>query len=254
VTPRRKKKVIVRKQAPAKKQSAATKRPRATEREIKALLDRAAKVRDLDLSIVKGDRTLMSDALKAGAHILWGKEELKRINAKMGFKQWIETECKIPYKRAYNYMRVAEAASKEPSIKELGLTAAYVLLGLVTRKKISADQPTATGSARANKADDKNEDVSAADAETKGADEAPNTTDNGIAKPRESVTRRVGKFDVVREGNFYVLDIPEDWEEVLLNVLSDLPNFNAVVKDGGLLIRMKDVPAQPASAEGEPNV
>ena len=243
----------MRKRTPAQKQSAATKRPRATEREIKALLDRAAKVRDLDLSIVKGDRTLMSDALKAGAHILWGKEELKRINAKMGFKQWIETECKIPYKRAYNYMRVAEAASKEPSIKELGLTAAYVLLRLVTRKKISADQTSATGSDRANKSDDKNEDVSA-DAETKGADEAPDTTDTCVAKPRESVTRRVGKFDVVREGNFYVLDIPEDWEEVLLNVLSDLPNFNAVVKDGGLLIRMKDVPAQPASAEGEPNV
>lgn len=255
----KRKKVVTQKSARASK----AKRPPATEREIKTLNERAGKVRALDEAIVKADRASMGDALKAGDHIIWGKQELKRVNAKMGFKKWIEDVCKIPYKRGYNYKRVAEAAAENPAIKELGLTEAYVLLGLVTRKKVSAAHGITTGGGGEDTSDDNDGEVDEdtdklAEEKTDKAATVNPVTDESVAQAeetREPVTRRIGKFDVAREKNYYVLEIPEIPDaDILRDVFSDTANLNAVLKDGGLLIRIKVDPTVTDSAEGEANV
>jgi hypothetical protein len=105
-----------------------------SEKEMKALSTRAEQIREHDQGILKAQKSSMSTALAAGELLLWGKQELKKIGVKKKFQAWIEADCKVEYKRAYNYMRLVQAVAKDASIKNLGLTEAYLRLRLVTRK------------------------------------------------------------------------------------------------------------------------
>lgn len=202
-------------QKQGKKKKIALKKQKPTARENKLLNQKAEKIRAYDASIIKGQKMGMADVLAAGALLAWAKEELKRLRL-MGFQRWIEEVCKVAYKRAYNYMKVYQASIKDPRIKELGLTEAYVALGLVRRKKDAAGtaENSAGESAQAEPED--------------GADDR---------LPR----RKIGSCEVELEDDFYVLEVEDggDWQTTLLDAIGDLENLTAVLHDGGLLIRLK---------------
>lgn len=201
-----------------------TKRSRATERDKKLLNDRAAKVRELEQSITKMQKVSLAEALKIGEHLLWAKQELLRVNAGIGFKQWIVKNCKMTYKRGYNYMRLVKAAAINPKIKDMGLTEAYVLLGLVRRKDLT---PAAGDAAKGGAGGD--------------------SGDSGDGD--EPITRRIASFELIRERDVYVLEVAEEtFQDTLMAVIADADNLVGVLKEGGLLIKLS-TPADDAQVE-----
>jgi len=162
-------------------------------------------------------RVATAHAVKAGQHLIRMQEEWERIDPGVRFKEWIVAKCISSYQRAYNYMRVAEAAKEDPSIKGLGYTEVLIKLGLVTRRP---------------------------EANTRKRDAAPGAG----ASP---VTRRIGQVEVTRRGGVFVLEVSDDWEDVLRGLLSHVRSLPAVLRDGGLLIKLRaqDV-GQPERQDG----
>lgn len=196
------------------------KRRKANAREVRFLTERAEMIRECDGNIVKMQKASMADALKAGEHLLWAKQELKRVNVGTGFQRWIEEVCKIKYKRAYNYMRLVQGAAKNAALKDLGLTEAYIALGLVRRKAVLKDLGTAP---------------------TNGT-QPQGTSDTNVDQSADvPVLRKIGNWDVVRTGDCYVFEVDaSDWQSAISAALDDADNFEAVLRDGGLLLKLKE--------------
>lgn len=203
---------------------------------MQALAAKAATIREHDQAIQKAQKSSMSAALAAGRMLLSGKADLKRLGIKKKFQLWIEADCKVEYKRGYNYMKLAQAAEKDPTIKDLGLTEAYLKLRLVTRKaKATQDEPATGTSGNAAAAD-----RDAARAENLPPDNGIPASDNSGSAPVKR--RRLGDFEIERRNDVYVLEIDTatDWQDALVTVLTDAENFTAVLAEGGLLLKAKE--------------
>lgn len=221
---------------PARKERGKTKSaPAPSEKQMKALAARAEKIREHDQGILKAEKSSMAMALAAGESLLWGKQELKRLGIRKKFQTWIEVDCKIKYPRAYNYMKLVAAATKDPSIKNLGLTEAYLQLRLVTRKEKMSEN----GDGKSESSDaGATQDSGNSDGKFQSSDGAQNGG-SGTTVPAQH--RRIGALEVERRNDVYVLEIDakSNWQDSLLDALGDIENFTAVLADGGLLIRLK---------------
>jgi len=173
-----------------------------TSGELEKISECARRIRDNDKTIQKSQVTSMQLALENGDLLIAGKQKLKEQKIKKRFKSWIEEVCCIPYKRAYNYMRLAVAASQDTSLKHLGLTEAYIKLGLVKRRDFLAEK----ASSRESKAE---------------------------------VHRIVGGHKIVRNARMYVLDVHDNFNAILADIANDTENLSFILRDGGLFIRFK---------------
>ncbi|HEY3325178.1 MAG TPA: hypothetical protein VGP72_32290 [Planctomycetota bacterium] len=210
----------------------------------------AEAIREADEKVVATSKTSLTEAIKAGKRLLRAKPKLKDEKPKMGFEKWIVTVCQIPYQRAYNYMRVAKAAETDAAIKGMGLTEAYVHLGLVTRRKPK------------NKPETPENDGQKIDASTTGAaaptegqqagdtgeqhedgvpDGAPNdaVVQSGAVTQNRVIIRKIGKYEFSRQNNLYVLEVTKEWKVALRDLSADNVDLTPVLQDGGLLLRWK---------------
>lgn len=200
-----------------KKKAAKKARKNATAKKIapgtlKKLQQRASKVRTLDSLVQKSLKLCTPEAIKAGNLLLALRADLKKMKG-MQFKLTVEKDCQVPYKRAYNYMRLAKAAQSDPSIKRLGLTEAYIKLRLVTRKPKEVTEQLSC--------------------------EDPSQPDG--------TKRRIGARELVRERSYYVLEVDGDVRVLLAELIAASADLDFVLDKGGLLIRQC-----PIAAEGTP--
>lgn len=229
---------------PVKKKRLSVRKPKCetesatapAEKDVKALESRAEKIREHDQSILKSQKSSMATALAAGEALLWGKQELKRLGITKKFQEWIEVDCQIDYKRAYNYMKLLQASLKDPTIKELGLTEAYLKLHLVTRKEktgareVGKPKTSNTGAPKLN------------ENSAEQSQSSNNTPNGGTGATVVAQRRRLGALEVERHDDVYLLEIDtkEKWQDSLLDAISDVENFKAVLADGGLLLKLKE--------------
>ena len=155
-----------------------------------------------------------------------GKAELKRLKIKRSFKAWIKQECKVPYRRGYNYMRVYQAALEDPAIKKMGLTEAYVHMRLVKRKPAVDNPPDVIATAQTDTS-------STADLGGIGVQSITAAADAPVVKRRV-----IAMYEVVKHTDAYVLEIDGDPASTLMDVLSDIENVVAAISDGGLLLKL----------------
>ncbi len=130
-------------------------------------------------------------------------------------------------------MRLAEACAADAPLADLTLTEAYITIGLVKRKvpKTEVAETTAPSTVLP----------------LSPFPVISSSPDLEAILPATPATRRVGKSELIRRQDAYLLEVAEDWQTVLFDILADIDNFEDVLKDG-LLIRFKP---QPQSAAGQ---
>lgn len=191
------------------------KRRRATAKERKVFLNRGIKIQKWEVNIMKVQRTSLEEALKIGDYLNKTNEDFARIDIGMGWEKWLIEECKMTYSRAYKYMRLAEAAMKDPEIRKMGLTEAMVSLGLVTRKDFSKAKP---------------------DASTESTEAKNDSTDTAA----EPVVRPIASYSAIQERDFFVLELDgAKLQDEFLAIAADAQNVAALLHEGSLLIRLK---------------
>ncbi len=174
-----------------------------------------------------------------------GQAGTETLGIKNKFQAWIESDCKIEYRCANNYMRVLKASLQDASIKEMGLTDAYLKLRLVTRKAKAAAEEEKTQSSDAIATQNGGKATAVATPlgdnsveKTQGSESAPTAGTSTTIVQR----RRLGALEVERRDEVYVLEIDTttNWQNSLLDAFSDVKNFTAVLANGGLLLKLKE--------------
>lgn len=192
------------------------------EQALKSDVDAAAvEIHAGDENILSYDKLSTPDAERIGNLLIETKPKLKLLKPKLGFKVWIETICKILYRRANNYMRVAKAIAEDPSLREMGLTELYEHLRLVTRTR----NQNAGGSV--------------------GGDDDDEGGEAAARKP----DLLLGAVTARWFGGSYVVDLDHAAWQVDLHQAIDDPKFSAIINGRGLLIRLKDGCAAGGEAE-----
>lgn len=231
---------------------AATERKAQEAQALKSETDAAAAdVRLYDENIKKYGRMSTDDAEKAGNRLIETKPKLKLLRPKIGFKKWIETVCMIVYRTGNNYMRVAEAIDKDPSLKEMTLTDIYDVLGLVTRKRKNKNDDSGTGEEDGAGGEDDGS-VDSQDDEESGDDDtgdddlgAGDDDDAGESSgDTPKITARkpdmpVGSLTAHWYGGGYVIKLGRGWRESLHHALDD-KNFEAILRGAGVVLQMEN--------------
>jgi len=171
----------------------------------------ADNIRVCDVKICGNDKLSMPEVLVAGNDVYAAKELFRRAKQKTAFKTWLERNG-VKYGRAYSYMRVACAAAMEPEIKEMGFTEALEHLGLVSRPP----------------------------KEREGGGSGAKPPRGKRGKKQEGAPLIVGGIEVLFDGEGYLMEVGDDWQDVLTSAIADTENFPKVLQGHGLLIMPKE--------------
>ena len=187
----------------------------------------AEKVRKHDSAIRQHGLKSTIEAEHAGNLLAAMKSKLKLIKPKIGFQEWIESACKISYRSANNYMRVANEISKDSSLRELGLTEVYVALGLVTRssQRVRHEHTSEGLNAVVVPAQRESDDSF-----------LPERVDGKPSKIRPSIS--IGRLNAQWSDDRYLIEVEADWRKSIPKALR-AKEFEALLSGAGVTLRLK---------------